>query len=129
MTSTILSFISEGSTLILGMFPTAICIRMYVATVYAYVRTYVHTYVHVSYVRMYVRIRSRMYLMYVRTYTYTYVRTYVRTYVHAYVRSLSYVCVPENGHDNDPAQYMITGQLAATCRTCIINVYHYISYV
>ena len=63
-----------------------------------------------------------MYLMYVRTYTYT----YVRTYVHAYVRSLSYVCLPENGHENDPAQYMIAGQLAATCRTCIIYVRTYI---
>ena len=83
-----------------------------------YVRTYIRTYMYHTCVCRYVRIRSRMYLMYVRTYTYTYVRTYVR----AYVRSLSYVCVPENGHDNDPAQYMITCQLAATCRTCIINV-------
>jgi hypothetical protein len=88
-----------------------------------YVRTYIRTYMYHTCVCTYVYVVVCILCMCAR------IRMYVRTYVHAYVRSLSYVCVPENGHDNDPAQYMITGQLAATCRTCIINVYHYISYV
>ena len=79
-----------------------------------YVRTYVRTCIIRAYVGMYVYVVVCILCMCAR------IR--IRTYVRAYVRSLSYVCVPENGHDNDPAQYMITCQLAATCRTCIINV-------